>query len=95
MSFASFKTYCVKCPCGATTSKAYARTHNGLCKACATGTQPEQRDISKHPLLCPDCQENLLTPYQKANHYHCDACTRNADPMGYIRELTTPYEGDY
>ena len=29
--------YLTKCPCGRTTSKAYARSHEGRCKPCATG----------------------------------------------------------
>lgn len=93
----NFKQFCVKCvTCLNTTSKAYARAHNGQCKACATGEPTKSKDISKHPLLCPDCKEHLLTSYQKAHHYHCDSCTRNADPVGYYKELTTPYEpSDY
>lgn len=38
-------------------------------------------------MLCPDCGERELTPYQKANHYHCDVCTREADPVGHYREV--------
>jgi len=66
--------------CGQKTNRAFARAHRGNCKACATG-EPRKG------LLCPDCGEYTLTPYQKANHYHCDACTRNADPQGYINEV--------
>lgn len=67
--------------CGLLTSKAYARTHEGKCKSCVTG-QP--RDISKHPLLCPDCREHLRTPYQRDHGYHCDVCTRNVEQTGGI-----------
>jgi hypothetical protein len=87
-----YSKYLTKCACGATTSKVYARAHNGKCKACSTGEARPVGDISSHPLLCPDCHEHLLTPYQKAHRYHCDHCTREADPMGYYRELTTPQE---
>jgi hypothetical protein len=81
----NFHKFCVNCViCGQATSKAYARNNQGKCKSCVTGVE---RDISKHPLLCPDCQEHLLTPYQKANRYHCDHCTREADPEGYRREV--------
>ncbi len=90
----NYKLFCVRCTqCSGTTSKTYARAHNGLCKACVTGEQPKAKENAS--LLCPTCREHYLTPYQKANRYHCDSCTREADPMGYYRELTTPYQGDY
>ena len=76
--FSVYLTTCVSC--GKTTSKKYAREHNGLCKFCATGKCDES-------LLCPDCREHYLTRYQKAHHYHCDWCTRMADPEGYAREV--------
>jgi len=80
-----YRRFTVPCvDCGMLTSKPYARAHEGKCKSCATGTE---RDISKHPLLCPTCKERLRTPYQKANRYHCDQCTREADPEGYRREV--------
>ncbi len=88
----NYKQFTIKCECGALTSKSYARANGGKCKACATG-QP--RDISNHPLLCPDCREHLLTPYQKAHRYHCDHCTREADPVGYYNEMNTPQEPSY
>jgi uncharacterized CHY-type Zn-finger protein len=82
------KQFLTRCRCGATTSKAYARAHGGLCKACATGEPSEPKDISKHPLLCPTCRERLRTSYQKAHGYHCDACTKEADPAGHYFETT-------
>jgi len=95
-SFSRFLTKCVAC--GGTTSKTYASAHAGKCKACAEGvpTIGGREDISKHPLLCPDCHEHLLTPYQKAHRYHCDHCTREADPEGYRREVMglNDYGGD-
>jgi len=36
---------------------------------------------------CPDCKKITLTPYQRQNGYHCDACTREADPEGYRNEV--------
>ena len=78
-----FNQYLTRCVCGATTSKAYARAHNGKCKTCFTGI-PSQHNKD---LICPDCGEHTLTPYQKAHRYHCDNCTRNADPIGYINEV--------
>ena len=79
--FDMFCTHCISC--NGTTSKSYARTHDGKCKTCVTGivTKP------KSDMLCPDCGINYLTPYQKARHYHCDACTREADPQGYYNEV--------
>lgn len=85
-NFRKFLTSCTGC--GGSTSKGHARAHNGLCKSCATGVPKEPGDISRHPLLCPTCRERLRTSYQKAHGYHCDACTRDADPAGYIYETT-------
>jgi hypothetical protein len=76
-----FQRFCIPCTfCGSATSKAYARTHEGACKACTTGE-------SKRGLVCPTCGGHTLTAYQKARGYHCDGCTREADPMGYAQEL--------
>jgi hypothetical protein len=71
------------CVCGERTSKNYARNNNGKCKACVTGVS------QLHRLKCPDCGEMTLTHYQKIHHYHCDNCTRAADPEGYLKELNT------
>lgn len=91
MSLSTFRMYCVKCvACNATTSKHYARAHDGKCKACATGV-PKTPSQSGY-FVCPDCGERRLTRYQKDHGYHCDTCTREADPAGYIRELTAPQE---
>ena len=32
-----FNMYLTRCACGASTSKSYARAHNGMCKGCFTG----------------------------------------------------------
>lgn len=95
MSLVSYKMYCCPCTaCGNTTSKAFARKNNGLCKACvesnkagAMSSFEGKPDISNHPLLCPTCMERLRTPYQKRNGYHCDHCTKETDPEGYRREV--------
>lgn len=81
-----FLTSCTQCR--GTTSRAYARSHNGLCKPCVTGVPAEPKDISKHPLLCPTCRERLRTAYQKTHGYHCDSCTRQTDPVGHYYETT-------
>ena len=89
MSLQTYQKFCCKCvQCGQTTSKTYARANAGRCKVCVTGIERKPRK----EWLCPTCGERELTPYQRSHRYHCDACTRNADTMGYIRELTTPYE---
>ncbi len=93
----SYKTFCTRCTsCSSLTSKSYARANGGKCKACVSGVPKAlpslPRDISNHPLLCPTCQERLRSQYQKDRGYHCDSCTREADPMGYARELSTPQE---
>lgn len=72
--------FCVRCStCGSTTSRGYARANNGQCKGCATGEETLYR--------CPDCGEKRLTLYQKQHRYHCDSCTREADPQGYYNEV--------
>lgn len=77
-----FSQYQVNCKaCGATTTKKYAREHDGHCKFCATG------ETSSKGLKCPTCGEYTLTAYQKAHGYHCDGCTRNADPVGWANEV--------
>lgn len=73
----NYQYYCIKCvSCGFLTSKTYARTHAGQCKYCATGTQ---RDLSNHPLLCPDCMVNLRTPYERSMGRKCSSCVREFD----------------
>lgn len=90
----NYKKFCTTCAvCGSTTSKSFARANAGKCKSCVTGVT---QDISNHPLLCPDCREHLRTPYQKRNGYHCDACMRQTDPVGYANECRGLYDGpDY
>ena len=88
MSYSQYLTACVGC--GAKTSKHYARSHDGKCKFCATGVS------SVRAYRCPDCGEMSLSAYQKAHHYHCDSCTRAADPEGYRREVMGYNDGpDY
>lgn len=72
MAYNRFAAYQIACiSCGSTTSKHYAKLHNGQCKCCVTGASN-----SKRLYVCPDCGERRLTAYQKAHHYHCDVCTR-------------------
>ncbi len=80
----AWRQYSVKCvDCGRLTSKTYARTHNGACKACSTG----EVSVVRKADLCPDCGVGRLTAYQKQHRYHCDSCTRQADPIGYHNEV--------
>jgi hypothetical protein len=75
--FSRYLTDCIAC--GSSTSKKYAREHEGQCKACVTGTPGG--------FPCPDCEEGRISAYQKAHGYHCNACTRQADPVGYTNEV--------
>ena len=78
MKYKPFLTTCSVC--GNTTSKKYATLHEGKCKTCSEGKgNPE--------MLCPDCGEHYLTPYQKRHHYHCEWCTRQTDPEGWANEV--------
>lgn len=72
--------FCTSCSqCGGTTSRAYAKAHDGACKFCSTGEETLYR--------CPDCGEKRLSLYQKQHRYHCDVCTRECDPQGYYNEV--------
>jgi hypothetical protein len=90
-SFSRFLTPCISC--GRKTNRTYARAHEGKCKECATGEPRKPRAY----MLCPTCGERELTWYQKTHHYHCDACTRAADPEGWLREVRglNDYQPDY
>ena len=80
----NYQKFCCECvACGATTSKSYARKNGGKCKQCVTGIAPKP----DQSLLCPDCREHYLTPYQKAHHYHCDWCTRQFDQATNYAEV--------
>ena len=48
MSYHQYSIACVSC--GSLTSKSYARSHEGKCKACSTG-----QERIEHLLVCPDC----------------------------------------
>lgn len=84
--------YITDCACGNKTSKAFARKNDGKCKACVTGVETVRRGHK-----CPDCETGTLTAYQAQHHYHCDNCTREADPEGYRREVMglNDNQGDY
>jgi len=90
----NFSTYCCNCVnCGGVTSKSYARANGGKCKACVTGVP---KDISKHPLLCPDCREHLRTPYEKSHGYRCSHCVSEYDRETGYAEVRGYYgDGDY
>jgi hypothetical protein len=83
MAYNNYNQFTTRCTCGAITSKAFARANNGKCKACVTGIpKAEPRGLE-----CPTCHGFTLTAYQKKHGYHCDNCTREADPEGYRREV--------
>ena len=77
--YSQFQADCVLC--GATTTKKFAREHDGKCKTCLTGVDQVRY------YRCLDCGELRLTIYQKQHHYHCDTCTRETDPEGYANEV--------
>lgn len=84
-----YNKFTTRCNCGGLTSKAYARQHDGKCKSCFTGV------IVDKSFPCPDC-DGRITAWQKARGYHCDNCTREADPIGYANECRGLYDGpDY
>lgn len=77
----NFKRFCTSCTrCGGNTSKAYARQHEGLCKTCVEPDAPYSGP------KCPDCG-GPISARQLAKGYHCDACTRATDPIGYYNEV--------
>lgn len=41
-----FAKFQATCECGRTTTKAYARSHGGKCKACVTGVEPVSKGRS-------------------------------------------------
>ena len=75
--YAIYQTSCIDCQ--RTTTKQYAREHEGKCKSCITGVN--QKDAK-----CPDCG-GPIKGWKLRKGYHCDRCTRETDPMGYINEV--------
>ena len=47
----------------------------------------EGEDPTTGSFPCPDCATGRISPWQKKHRYHCDACTREADPVGYLNEV--------
>lgn len=83
------KTFLTPCACGAKTTKKYAREHGGKCKGCANP------DAAYTGPKCPDCG-GPISKADLAKGYHCQACTREADPAGYAAEVRGEYDhGDY
>lgn len=80
-----FLTTCGKCR--RYTSKKYARANRGLCKSCATGQTTDEY----HGPKCPDCG-GPISAYKLRQGYHCDACTRQTDPIGYYNETRGFYD---
>ena len=70
----NFKRFCQIGTCGHATSKAYARAHNDMCKACNEGT------AYRGP-KCPDC-DGPIDAWKLAKGYHCDGCTRRVEMTG-------------
>lgn len=78
-----YQQYLTRCTvCGGHTSKKYAREHEGRCKMCTTG------ESGVRYYSCPTCgTPDAITAQERAKRYHCVACTRDADPEGYRREV--------
>jgi hypothetical protein len=66
---AKYTQYQTTCPCGRTTTKSYARQHDGKCKTCFTGVAPVKRGRSYDDVareggyedtmgVSPDCLES-------------------------------------
>jgi formylmethanofuran dehydrogenase subunit E len=85
-----YQQFCTQCnQCGSTTSKSYARQHNGMCKGCA------QPDAPYTGPKCPQCG-GPISAYKARNHYVCESCVRVNDPIGYANEVRGFYDGpDY
>jgi hypothetical protein len=79
-------TYLMSCTvCHGTTSKSFARAHDGKCKACFTGVAPTPK------YACGQCGAPI-SKYKHDHHYVCESCFRQNDPMGYALECRTPQE---
>jgi reverse gyrase len=79
-----FQQFCTTCSnCGGSTSKAYARQHDGKCKACASGLE---RSFEYRGPKCPDCG-GPISSWKLKQGYHCDECTRATDPIGWANEV--------
>jgi predicted RNA-binding Zn-ribbon protein involved in translation (DUF1610 family) len=81
--FSQYLTSCVAC--GASTSKKFAREHDGKCKTCVTGVEQPSR------YKCPQCG-GPSTAYKAAHHYVCESCYRQNDAVGYANEVRGMYD---
>lgn len=82
--FSQFQTNCSGC--GATTTRKYAREHEGKCKTCVTGVEQPTRGPK-----CSQCGAPI-SAYKAAHHYVCDSCTRENDPIGWANEVRGMYD---
>lgn len=84
--------------CGATVlAGAGTVTRNGRrwTVHCAAHSDPHATDGDRSRVLCPDCHQNYLTPYQVRHHYHCDACTRAIEGPAYFEHDYSASEPEY
>ena len=70
--------------CAATTSKAHAKKHDGLCKSCAAGNSESNR---YYAYKCSQCGVTPISRYQHDHDYVCSSCYRENDPVGYSNEV--------
>lgn len=82
-----FQQFCTSCSdCGGSTSKSYARQHDGKCKTCVTGVEQPTRGPK-----CPQCGAPI-SAYKAANHYVCEGCVQQNDPVGWANEVRGLYD---
>jgi hypothetical protein len=83
----AYRMYCTSCvTCGGTTSKHYAREHEGKCKPCVTGEPQPYRGPK-----CPQCGAPI-SAYKATHHYVCEGCVRQNDPVGWANEVRGLYD---
>lgn len=82
-----FQQFCTSCnSCGGSTSKKFAREHDGKCKTCATGVERPHRGPK-----CPQCGAPI-SAYKAQHNYVCEGCVRVNDPAGWANEVRGFYD---
>lgn len=83
-----FQQFCTSCnECGGSTSKSFAKAHDGKCKTCVTGVYSGPK--------CPQCGAPI-SAYKAKHNYVCESCVQVNDPVGYANEVRGFYDGpDY
>ncbi len=85
----NFQRFCTHCiACDGVTSKAYARTHEGKCKACFTGVLPPERQLSggrceDYPCCGHAPGECPMTDGNGDLRYRCARCGKVLPPHAH------------